>query len=300
MCATAAVGTAAPANRSGTTAVCRLGFRSDGRLTAELGGSVPPRRLTVKAALRTTLAGLVAGHRAALCGGQLGFDVGSDPALATEHFLLAVYELVSVHLIELLAGLPRVGLVLGDGVKGDEVLARLPIETAHRPDRPALFELTQCFRLPPGGGPGRAPQRRRFRLEHRRGDARGLAAVALERELVGHSRSPGRDDRVVFHVAGHEPQPPTAGLGSADRHGHAHLVLSGCDSLPATLPPGFASAVGTLWPVADHDCVTVVAAHHRRLALGVGPLEAFRQALLLHRPLPADTWAAWAYLGHPD
>ncbi len=293
MRSTAAVGTAAPANRPDPTVVCRLYFRADGRLTAELGGAAPSRRLTIKAALQPTLAALVTRHRAQLAGDS-GLVAAGRPssALATEEFLYAVYELVSVHLVELLAGLPRVGLILGH-----EVLARLPIETAHRPDRPALFELTQCYRLPAGGGSGRAPGRRRhFRLEHRRGDERGLAAVALERELVGHSRPPGRDDPVVVHVAGHEPRAAGLRIGGS----HAHLVLSGCDSLPTTLPPGFASAVGTLWPVEDHACVTVVAAHHRRLAMGVGPLEALRQALLLHRPLPADAWAAWAYLGQPD
>lgn len=294
MRSTAPVGMAAPGNRPDATAVCRLDFRADGRLTAELGGGAPSRRLTIKAALQPLLAALVARHRALLSDDSDTMAAGRpSSALATEEFLYAVYELVSVHLVELLAGLPRVGLVLGH-----EVLAGLPIETAHRPDRPALFELTQCYRLPAGGGPSRIPgRRRRFRLEHRRGDERGLAAVALERELVGHSRPPGRDDPIVVHVAGHEPRAVGVRM---DGGSHAHLVLSGCDSLPATLPPGFASVVGTLWPVEDHACVTVVAAHHRRLAMGVGPLEALRQALLLHRPLPADAWAGWAYLGHPD
>ncbi len=82
--------------------------------------------------------------------------------------------------------------------------------------------------------------------------------------------------------------------------GAAHLVLSGCDSLPPTLPAGVASAVGSLWPVDDQLSATVMAAYHSRLALGIGPLEALRQAQLLHRPLPPEAWAAYVYLGHPD
>jgi len=252
-----------------------------------LGGAMPPRRLTIKRALRTTLAALEARHRSAL----LNRPDSDDASLPTEQFLHAVYELVSVHLVDLVDGLPRVGLVLDD-----ELLTRLPLETAHRPDRPALFELTQCFRLLPTGGPERPPRRRRFRVEHRRADERGLAAVALERTLVGPGR-PGERGLPLIHVAGHEPRVTAEGLRP---DGHAHLVLSGCDSLPGGLPAGVASVVGTLWPVDDLACVTVMAAYHQRLSLGVGPLEALRQALLLHRPLPPDTWAAWAYLGHPD
>lgn len=111
--------------------------------------------------------------------------------------------------------------------------------------------------------------------------------------------APAGADSPLIHVAGHEPQ-ATSGPDARRGNGQAHLVLSGCASLPPTLPPGVASVVGTLWSVQDHACVTVMAAYHRRLAVGVGPLEALRQALLLHRPLPPDTWAAFAYLGLPD
>ncbi len=282
----------APKERSIPAVVCRLGFRSDGRLTVQLAGAAPTGRFTLRRVHRGALAELVAWHSAAVVDGDgapssAGGD-GCGAVTPTERFLHVVYEQVAVHLIDLVAGLPRVMLHLDDAV-----LAQLPLETAHRPDRPALFELTQCYRSSAGADKA-MPRRRHFRLEHRRGDERGLPAVALERCLVGNAGTPGGAS--LIHVAGHEPG-ATAGRGG---DGRDHLVLSGCSSLPATLPPGVASVVGTLWPVEDHACVTVMAAYHRRLAVGVGPLEALRQALLLHRPLPADSWAAWAYLGHPD
>lgn len=291
----------APEDRSAPVAVCRLGFRSDGRLTVQLGGVAPRRRLTLRRVHREPLADLVAWHRTAVLAGDGGVHAWGGPGAGavtpTEQFLYLVYEQVSVHLTDLVAGFPRVMLQLDD-----ELLTRVPLETAHRPDRPALFELTQCYRSIPGAG-GSLARRRRFRLEHRRGDERGLAAVALERALVGNTAPAGAGPSVI-HVAGHEPGVAGAGTGAAASvvrgDGQTHLVLSGCDSLPAALPPGVASAVGTLWPVDDQACVTVMAAYHGRLALGVGPLEALRQALLLHRPLPPDAWAAFAYLGLPD
>ncbi|MEZ5412304.1 MAG: CHAT domain-containing protein [Acidimicrobiales bacterium] len=284
----------APMQWSVPAAVCRLGFRNDGRLTVQLAGAAPTGRFTLRRVHRSALADLVAWHSAAVVDGVEGSS-GGGAVTATEQFLHLVYEQVSVHLTDLVAGLPRVMLQLDD-----EVLAQLPLETAHRPDRPALFELTQCYRSWPGGGGGGGgamPRRRRFRLEHRRGDERGLPAVALERALVGNTTAPGSGASLI-HVAGHEPAATRAAARQSD--GQDHLVLSGCNSLPATLPPGVASVVGTLWPVEDHACVTVMAAYHRRLAVGVGPLEALRQTLLLHRPLPPDTWAAWAYLGQPN
>ena len=294
MLAPAPAGFDAPGQRPIPVAICRLGFRSDGRLTAMLSGVAATRRLTLRQAYRRTLVELEADHRSALDGDEpAGRGPGAAGAVTpTERFLYAIYELVSVHLADLVAGLPRVGLLLDD-----DLLARLPLETAHRPDRPALFELTQCYRLP-ATGHAVAP-RRRFRLEHHRGDERGLGAGALERALVGNGGRGGTGSPVI-HVVGHDPRPPGLAEAGAGGGGQAHVVLSGCDSLPAVLPPGVASVVGTLWPVEDHGCVTVTAAYHRRLAVGVGPLEALRQALLLHRPLPCETWAAWAYLGHPD
>ena len=290
----------APEDRPAPVAVCRLGFRGDGRLTAQLGGAAPSRRLTLRRVQREPLGNLVAWHRMAVLDGDGGGHAWGGPGAGavtpTEQFLYLVYEQVSVHLADLLAGFPRVMLHLDD-----ELLTRVPLETAHRPDRPALFELTQCYRSLPGAC-GHPSRRRRFRLEHRRGDERGLAAVALERALVGNT-APAGPGTSVIHLAGHEPGAAGTGAGAAAvvrGDGQTHLVLSGCDSLPAALPPGVASAVGTLWPVDDQACVTVMAAYHGRLALGVGPLEALRQALLLHRPLPPDTWAAFAYLGLPD
>lgn len=287
----------APEERPAPVAVCRLGFRGDGRLTVQLGGAAPRRRLTLRRVHREPLGDLVAWHRAAIAdemgGSPLWGAPGGDAVTPTEQFLYLVYEQVSIHLADLVAGFPRVMLQLDD-----ELLTRVPLETAHRPDRPALFELTQCYRSLAGGG--RHPTcRRRFRLEHRRGDERGLAAVALERALVGNS-APAGPGPTVIHVAGHEPGAAGVAAAVIRGDGRAHLVLSGCDSLPAALPPGVASVVGTLWPVEDHACVTVMAAYHGRLSLGVGPLEALRQTLLLHRPLPPDTWAAFAYLGLPD
>lgn len=282
----------APKQRSVPAAVCRLGFRNDGRLTVQLAGAAPTGRFTLRRVHRGALADLVAWHNAAVVDGTED-PSGSGAVTPTERFLHLVYEQVSGHLADLVAGLPRVMLHLDD-----EVLAQLPLETAHRPDRPALFELTQCYRSSAGAGAGGAmPRRRRFRLEHRRGDERGLPAVALERALVGNTTASATGASLI-HVAGHEPGATQVAAGPSD--GQDHLVLSGCNSLPAALPPGVASVVGTLWPVEDHACVTVMAAYHQRLAVGVGPLEALRQALLLHRPLPADSWAAWAYLGQPD
>ncbi len=278
----------APEARPAAVAVCRLGFRGDGRLTVHVEGAAPSRRLTLRRVHRGALADLVAWHRSAV--EDRPHSAWSGGVTPTEHFLHLVYEQVSTHLAEMVAGLPRVMFQLDD-----ELLNQIPLETAHRPDRPALFELTQCYRSVTGAAADSdGPRRQRLRLVHRRGDERGLAAVALERALVGNALPAGPGTPLI-HVAGHEPWAAAEG-----GDGQAHLVLSGCGSLPDSLPPGVASVVGTLWPVEDHACVTVMAAYHQRLAIGVGPLEALRQALLLHRPLPPDTWAAFAYIGRPN
>lgn len=279
---------------TGTDPLYRLAFEDDRLvITGTVDGERLPRR--AGGARRETITGIVAGHRRALADGEP--DAGAPWSVGpTEVLLHQTYELVTRPLLELIDGRPRIGLDLVG-----RLLNRLPVETAHRPDTAALFELTQCYRVPAGPGPG-APgaaggRQGRFRLRTGPADTDGLHAVALEQSLVSAVHRGGdRSDRhpvPLVVVAGHRPTIPD-GLGP-----DAHVVLNGCDSLPPVLPPGVASVVGTLWPVADRHSVTLSAAYHGRLAAGVGPLEALRQAQLLHRWQPVEIWAPYVYLGWP-
>jgi hypothetical protein len=242
---------------------------------------------------------LIRSHRAS-------FAKGWDPSpydlwvSATEELLADTYDLISQHLVEMLGQLPRVALDLDGGT-----LPLLPIETAHRPGLPALFEITQVFRSPKTGRTGSSwLSKRCFRLDVWQGDASDLDAVALEHILVSaaHARANRTDGRVrhterLVHLAGHNPSIPP---GAFTANEHAHVVLSGCESLPRTLPEGVASALGSLWPVDDHTNATIMAAYHTRLASGVGPLEALRQAQLLHRSMPPAAWASYVHIGNPN
>lgn len=286
-----------------TTPVCRLVLHRD-HLLVTLTGAGSERTVRLDGVNADRLDRLTVGHRSAV----LEWSSAGDalvPVSPTEIYLLAVYDLVSVHLVDLLSGLARVALV-----PEGPVLRLLPLETAHRPGRPTLSECTPCFRtsLPltadaSAGGVVEVPERRRrFRLEQHQGRDTGLQAVEVERRLVAalhrpDSRPhPALTERLV-HLAGHEPRIPASLTRAGER---SHLVLSGCDSLPSELPPGVASAAGSLWPVADHANATFMATYHSRLSLGVPPLEALRQAQLLHRSLPPGVWAAYVHLGQPQ
>ncbi|MGF1598144.1 MAG: CHAT domain-containing protein [Acidimicrobiales bacterium] len=217
----------------------------------------------------------------------------------TEEFLAAVYDAVSRHLVELLAGFGRAALAIGD-----PLLTLLPIETAHDDLGPALFELMQIHRLvgSPRWRPRRDATRRSFTLRLERGDDEGLIATALERLLVvaAHRSNGGPahhpSERLV-HLAGHDPRLSHVAF---DRREAAHVVLSGCSSIPSSLIPGVASATCTLWPVDDWSGSAVMAALHARIAAGIGPAEALRQAQLLHRSLSPSGWASYVHVGVPD
>ncbi len=230
---------------------------------------------------------------------------------ATERHLAAVHELVSEPLVEWCRLFERLVLRLDH-----PLLGALPLETAHVDREPALLEHARLARFAPGRrvdrhhiDPAPTTGYRRFDLEISPGDEIELGAVALERELVeaahgasdlaaarrfrsGESTSSTRE-RLV-HLAGHRPRIDRC---SFDPAGAAHVVLSGCDSLPPTLPRGVGSVTGSLWPVDDQANVTLMAALHARLACGLDPVEALRQAQIFHRSLPPSTWAAYVHLG---
>ena len=215
---------------------------------------------------------------------------------AIEGLLAGVYDAVSSRLRALLAGVPRVALSLRH-----ELLGSLPIETAHRHGEPALFETTQLYRLDPHSEPEpTAP--RRFLLTFHDAAISDLDVIALEQSLirwvsaVGAAAPTADPLEPLIHVAGHDPTIPDDLVDPSRR---AHVVLSGCRSLPHSLPAGVASVVGSLWDVDDHSSSSIMAAYHARLALGIGPVEALRQAQLLHRHLATGAWAAYVHVGAP-
>jgi len=275
---------------------CRLEIEGD-RLTATVTSGIDASdnyRKPLGTLSRHDLLELIALHRIGLCGDHRG-GMSSRRVSPTERLLYAVYDRVSSYLIELLSGLPRVALELEPGP-----LRMLPIETACRPGAASLLEVTQCFRVPDSpllvaGEP------RCFVLEVIRDECEGLNAAMLEMRLVSAVQEFARVQKPqaerVLHVVGHEPGIPTGILEPYER---AHVVLSGCDSLPNSLPAGVASAIGSLWPVDDALSVTLMTGYHLRLALGIGPLEALRQAQFLHRCLPPEAWASFVYVGLPD
>lgn len=220
-------------------------------------------------------------------------------ARATERLLTEVYELIAAPLLDSLDASPRVALDIRS-----EAVASVPVETAHRSTEPALFEVTQLYRKMWSPSRTRRPGRdrpRRFRLSLHPGALTSLDVIALEQSLINWvSMSPSRatDARPepLIHIAGHDPVVPEGLLERTDR---AHVVLSGCSSLPQRLPPGVSSAVGSLWPVDEQSNSSIMAAYHARLAAGIGPVESLRQAQLLHRHLPPAAWAAYVHLGQP-
>ncbi len=273
--------------------VCILAHRESAvRASIEVDGRTV-ERIVIAGVDEAGLRQLVERHRAA-------FDEPWSPApntlwaTATERFLSEVYQLVSRHLVNLLARFPRVELKIAD-----PALVDLPIEAAHGFGTPALFDLCQIYR---GGLSYRHPHRgprRSFRLDVRQGDSAGLHGLTAEQSLIrsSYQQEPDLASERIVHVCGHEPTINAATFEVTER---AHVVLSGCDSLPRFLPPGVASVTGTLWPIDDHTNAATVALLHSRIALGVGPAEALRQAQLLQRPLSPQVWAAYAHIGQPD
>lgn len=250
-------------------------------------------RLTFNDVGRAQLDRLLAEHRSAFEGTWHAdpFDAWTS---ATERFLTEVDHLISARLRPLLVPHHRVALELDDST-----IARLPVETAHRRGGPALFELLSIYRSGGRHEPAGSIEPRAFAVDVARGCVTGLRGVVAEEALV---HSVHRPDRVhsserLIHVIGHRPTSDRIRLLPSER---AHLVLSGCDSLPQTLPDGAASATGTLWPVDDQTNATTVSLFHSRIAIGVGPVEALRQTQLLQRCMPPVVWAAYAHIGQPD
>ena len=221
---------------------------------------------------------------------------------ATERLLATVYELIARPLVAWCQELGAIALRFDH-----PLLAALPVETAHVDQEAALFEHVNISRRSSRGDSNPAARRRRFQLEVWIGDEGDLGAVALERTLVesahtvdrvqpyGRNGSVASAERArLVHLAGHSPRVDPYRF---DRGSEAHVVLSGCDSLPAGLPPGVASVTGSLWPVDDQTNVSLMAAFHARLARGLRPVEALRQAQILHRSLPPTTWAAYVHMG---
>ena len=222
----------------------------------------------------------------------------SELNAATERLLADIYDKISRPLLALLDGYPRVALHLPD-----ELTRSLPIETAHSETEPALFETTQLYRLDPAGAQDASASRpRRFLLTFHGAEISDLDVIALEQNLIRWVSTTGvQPDTAdplepLIHVAGHDPTIPNHLVDPGRR---AHVVLSGCQSLPPSLPPGVASAVGSLWAVDDQSSSSVMAAYHARLALGIGPVEALRQAQLLHRHLSTGAWASYVHIGAP-
>lgn len=292
--------------------LCTLGFANlsaKAHLVASVDrgdGGDGPSQPEILGPTRRQIEALVATHQAATTGPDGGPD--PDHALgsfsvwgdATDLFLAEVYHTVSAPLLTLLARHGALGPVALD--VGDPLLGWLPIETAHDHHHPALFELVACHRV---ARRHPAPARRQFTLHLVGGDERSLVAAALERELVAaahhttpHRATPPHPAAALVHRAGHWPVVPEGSFPFTARH-QAHLVLSGCSSLIPVLPAWASSATCSLWPVDDTDNATFMAAYHARLAAGVGPAEALRQAQFLHRSLPTTTWAAYVHLGCP-
>ena len=255
-----------------------------------------PRSDPLRLAHVADLAALRAHHERSVLEAMKAGSI-SQLAAATQHLLSGVYDAVSCPLLPLVEGLPRVALALSD-----DLAWALPIETAHRDSEPALFEKTQLYRLEPCGD-RRPPvaRPRRFLLTFQDAAISDLDVIALEQNLIRWVSSNNRTDPAevlepLVHVAGHDPTIPD-GLVDPDRR--AHVVLSGCRSVPRRLPPGVASAVGSLWDVDDHTSSSIMAAYHARLSLGIGPVESLRQAQLLHRHLPPGAWASYVHVGAP-
>ncbi len=216
---------------------------------------------------------------------------------ATEQLLAEVYDTISFPLLHRLESFPRVALALEA-----TPIRSLPIETAHRFGEPALFEVTQLYRTPPTGRLPAWRRPRRFQLNLQPAALGSVDVIALEQCLI-HSVSAvtgrRRDEEQcepLIHVAGHDPTIPE---GMVEPDDLAHVVLSGCNSLPTTLPAGVASAVGSLWPVDENSNSSIMAAYHSRLAMGINPVESLRQAQMLHRQLPPVAWASYVHIGQP-
>jgi hypothetical protein len=233
-------------------------------------------------------------------------DVDPDPyglwGSSTGELLASVYELISRPLIELVDGWSRVALELIDA----EVW-QLPVETAHGFRSAALFEKCQLFRWNPcvvSTEPSSIQRdhlpafpARTFHLERRITDGVGLPSVTAEGVLIDSIQAEHRrhtDERLV-HIAGHDPTIPDI-FEASER---AHVVLSGCSSLPRALPGGVGSVTGSLWPVDDQTNAQMIATLHARMATGIPPAEALRQAQLFHRSHSPVVWAAYAHVGSP-
>lgn len=281
-----------PAPGLDATPVCVLDISGDRLVTSLIRDGQTEARRTISHVDRSVLSRMSDEHRAALVSGWSPgpYDYWST---ATARYLDRVYRLITCPLIELVAPLPRIALRVSD-----PILAALPIETAHTVGEPALFEMISVYRQRHRGTT--SPARRRFVLELCPTDVGGLHAVPSETTLIESAyrarRIAGTPERIV-HIAGHDPTVSADRFRAGER---AHVVLSGCGGPPPELPPGVASATASLWPIDDQSNVSLMSLFHSKVASGIGPLEALRQAQLLQRALPPLVWASYVHIGLPD
>lgn len=276
-----------------STPVCRLTRRRDGvdAILTHRGrvigrthlGDAPEHRLSE----------MIDGHRASF-DDPWELDPYDVWTTATGRYLADVHDLLVSPLRPLLGGEARVELLIED-----PLLQQLPWETAHRPDRAGLFERCQLTR---GHVCVETTCRRdrRFRLEYAAVDTDDLPGTDVEGIAVvaAHAgRSGAEPTERLVHIAGHRPVVPPDLARAGER---AHIVLSGCDSLPRRLPEGVASATASLWPIDDQASPITMTLFHARVATGVGPLEALRQAQVMQRAQAPTVWAAYVHLGCPS
>jgi len=296
---------------NGGSPICQVLLEGGQLIVRVLVDDLEVKRAVRDGVCRNRLQELTRTHRSALLDGWAPspFDLWSS---ATEAYLAEVYQIVSGLVVDLVGHYARIGLAVND-----PVLWSLPIETAHNPDGACVVDLTQVYRLVPEPRPGfryfTSEGRRGFRLELAPCDNSGLHSVQAEQVLVravhqariphwlddGPAANRGKKPCPLVHLVGHEP---TLGkvqgqIAELDPDDNAHIVGSGCDSLPRCLAPGVSSATGTLWPIDDLANASFVATFHARLAIGVAPAEALRQAQLLHRTAPPVIWAPYVHVG---
>jgi hypothetical protein len=279
-------------SRLARTPTCEIDFRNNGvEATVRLQRQVIDRA-RIADITRAEIESLIATHSNALADGwhPNPFDRWAS---ATERFLAESDRLLVSTLRPLILPWPRIGLIICN-----PLLGKIPWESAHQPGETALLEQNQVFRTTLAATE-RPATRRRFRFECHAGNTDGLPAIPLEGILASapYDHAPvGHTERII-HLAGHEPKAENVIVKAHER---AHLVLSGCSSLPTDLPPGIESVTASLWDIDDFSNHTTTALLHARIAAGIGPLEGLRQAQIMQRALPPTVWAGYVHFGKPE